>query len=1066
MGEMAIRKATIATAILILLILPVYTISVSSEDNPLPPWKNEWAYRQELEMPIPTDSTYAKFQPIDIRVNFNHPCWARDEVTNSIRVCCWDGYEWHELESQVYELSCKDSNYILACSLVFLIPEMANGDERYFVYYDNVEKSAASYKDHVNIEDAYFYYEPISGIAAEGNYYQIEEDGFYVYGIGQKGEVMNRQFSQVIVKEKPETTEFDALDSEQIASFSFSYHQGIEDKDEVSSDQVLVSKDITINGNLMVEFGIVSESEGKNLRTTNIYKYYYCPTKEKRICVHVKHEILNECKVKGIENVDGRYGALASFKGRSARVQAMRFGEILPFLHIYGENGNIREYPIDLNPQSKEREWIVSYKDDCDIGKDAWISYDEGESGKAHAIIFSSNEHIVKSGAGERDGIQVKVAEREYLDIIGTEVDYAVINFGRNSFEKGSSHDLEIPKNFVVEFDAEFFTTDKNGYEGVIEEAEIFQNLIKDKHQKEKDVFEGEDNIHTLTVIPRFTGQFLSCPRIFEIIGGNLPVTWVELYREDTLIDSGQVMKSFLCPQKIKFRNLYPGEYLVKVYRKIGNFTKRYIGVEPVTINEDKTLGIYCTWQKTIRIIHHDQYGKGIEDIEFLLSKRNTIIDKNITTTIDKVALTIPFSFFDPYTLKGFYKGFLVCDQEILVMEKKIDVNFDIYDLKVEIIDDLGFYPGVDIKPFLISTAMNTTFEIMPDVNEFGKIVFKKLPPTTYQFYMSYGGYSDETIIDVPIVEDSISIEFPVIFDLEICLYDSYGAPLENGNQNIEIIRNGRIVSYSVDSSKVFNLPPGDYTIKAYSEGNLIALKHIQINGDKTVKIATIIVPSLPKISTILILIFIVEILVLLLIKKISLNTFLKMIAMSIILISLFQPWWVLTASSDTDLASKTSEMFIFPQTMIDTTVYRSVPYLDIATIPELFTNFLGILLIIVCSGFVLLGISFIPNIVLKRRFSPALIFLSILFLTLVAIAFIFGMSLLCEISLGSLIGEGLLDVTLPNYETTYMSAQWGLGIGFYLCVISALVALTSGVIDLLPKKHWPKTLLKKIKRF
>ena len=1063
---MPVRKAMIAIIIFILLISPVYTISVSSEDSSLPSWSQEWSYRQEVTMPISTDDPFAKFQPIDIRVEFDHPCWARDEITHSIRVCCWDGYNWHELDSQIYDLSYTDNNRILVCSLVFLVPEISDGTERYFVYYDDDEKSAPGYVDHVDVEDAYFYYEPISGVAAEGDYYQIEEDGFYVYGVGQKGKVMNRQFSQVVVKERPEATEFDAFNSDQVASFSFSYHHGAEDKDEVSSDQVLISKEIIIDGTLMVKFGVISESEGKDLRTTNIYKYYYCPTKEKRICVHVKHEVLKECKVKGIENVDGRYGALVSFKGRSARIQAMRFGEILPFLHVYGENGNIREYHIDLNPQSKEREWIVSYQDDCDLGKDAWLSYDEGESGKAHAIIFSSNEHIVKSGTGERDGIQVKVAEREYLDIIGTEVDYVAINFGRNSFEKGGSHDLEIPENFVVEFDAEFFTTDENGYKGVIEEAEIFRNLIKHRHQKEADAFEGEGNIHTLTVIPRVTGRLLSYPRIFETTGGNSPVTWVELYKEDTLVDSGRVMRSFLCPQKIKFRNLYPGEYLVKVYRKIGNFTKRYIGVEPVAIDGDKTLGIYCTWQKTIRIIHHDQYGKGIEYIEFLLSKRNTVIKKNITTAVDEVALTVPFSFFDPYTLKGFYKGFLVYDQEIPAMKKKVDVNFDIYGLKVEITDNLGFHPGVDIKPLLTSPAMNTTVEITPDVNEFGKLVFKNLPSAPYQFHMSYGSYSGERTIEVPIVENSIAIKFPVTFDLAICLYDSYGIPLEERSQKIDIIRNGRIVAYSADSGKVVTLPPGDYTIKAYSEGNLIALKHIQITGDKTVKIATIIEPSLPTILTILVFIFIVEILVLLLIRKISLNTFLKMMAMSLILISLFQPWWVLTASSNADLTSKTSEMFIFPQTMIETTVYRGVPYLDIATIPELFTDFLGILLIIVCSGFALLGISFIPNIVLKKRFSFVLIFSSILFLVLVIVAFLFGMSLLCEISLGSLIGEGMLEVLLPNCETTYMSAQWGLGIGFYLGVISALVALTGGIMDYLTKECWPKTLLQKTKKF
>ena len=93
---------------------------------------------------------------------------------------------------------------------------------------------------------------------------------------------------------------------------------------------------------------------------------------------------------------------------------------------------------------------------------------------------------------------------------------------------------------------------------------------------------------------------------------------------------------------------------------------------------------------------------------------------------------------------------------------------------------------------------------------------------------------------------------------------------------------------------------------------------------------------------------------VFLIFKKISLNTFLKLLAMALILLSLFQPWWVLNASSDNPIAEKNTNMFIVPQAMIDRTTYNDKPYLELATIPELFTNFLGVLFLIVCSGFVL----------------------------------------------------------------------------------------------------------------
>ena len=1045
-----------------LLILSLSSLSVSSVNDYLPVWNKGWSYRQEIKLPISTDTPFAKFQPIDIIVEFNDPCWAKDENEHSVRVCCWNGGKWHELESQVYDLKFTKANHITRCGLVFLIPEMANGGERYFVYYDDDEKPSPMYTDHVSIEDEYYYSEPISGVSAEGDYYGIIEDGFCIYGVGQKGKVMNRKLSQTVIKEKPGTKEFDYLNSEVIASFCFSYHRGTNDEDEVSSDQLLVSKEVFVDGNLMAEFGIVSESSGGDLRTTNIYKYYYSPTNEKRICVHVKHEVLEAGKVVGILDIDGRYGALLSLKSRSERIKKMRFGNIYPYLHTYSENGDIKEYLMNLNPEIKERQWMISYKDDCDLGKDAWISWDDGESGDAHAILFASNEGVVKHGSNEKDGIQVKVAEREYLDIIGVEVDYVSINFGRNSFEKGGVHDVDIPSNLLVEFDAEFFTADEGSYNDVIEEGKIFRTLIKHRHKDECDVFEEEQSIYTLMVVPSLSGRVFSYPHLAYITGRGFPVTWVELYHDDTLISSGAFFKPLLGAPRIKFSKLAHGDYVVKVYRKFGNNTKHYIGVESVKIEGDAFVRPYCTWQKNIKITYHDQYGKSVDGMEIALLREDTIVARNITGDLGETTLPVPFNFFDPYMLKASYKGFTVYEKELPMMKKTAEISFDLYDMTIDVLDKLGLRPGVEINPFLTSSEMDTKIEILPTSVGSGVYHFEDIPAAPYEIHISYGGFSDTKTINVPDMDKTKNIIFSAAFDLNMGVFDARGNAILDEHQRIRIKRDGINVYDSTGADSIASLPPGDYTITVYSDDGLIGTKTIALTSNKDVKIVTLVEPILPLIVIGLALVFIGELVVLFLFRKISLNTLLKLVAMSLILVSLFQPWWVLHASSNDLVASKHAEMFLVPQTMIERITYDNIVDLDLATIPEIFTGFLGILLIIVCSGFILLGISFIPNLVLKRRFSSVLIAASIIFLVLVAIAFSFGMSKLCELSLGGLQGEGILDVVLPTGETVCMFSSWGLGIGFYLCIAAALTAMIGGIMDSFKREYWPKTLLRK----
>jgi len=75
---MRIKKFGAIYIILLLLISSLLTASVSSEDNTPPIWNKKWSYVEEIKLPISTDSQSAKFQPIDIRMEFSKNCWAKN----------------------------------------------------------------------------------------------------------------------------------------------------------------------------------------------------------------------------------------------------------------------------------------------------------------------------------------------------------------------------------------------------------------------------------------------------------------------------------------------------------------------------------------------------------------------------------------------------------------------------------------------------------------------------------------------------------------------------------------------------------------------------------------------------------------------------------------------------------------------------------------------------------------------------------------------------------------------------------------------------------------------------
>lgn len=1071
--------AYLISTIVILSSLVFVSPTLTAEDEELPkPWDTEWKYHQKIRLPIETESEQAQFQPIDLRITFQNPCWGINETIHSIRIVCWNTSEWDELDVQIYSIEKSDETTISSSNIVFLIPSYATGDESYYLFYDDEEKQSPKYTDHVHLYDKYYYYEPITGISVEGDYYEIQEDQHIVYGVGQKGRVLNRCLSQIAIRMKPGTKKFDLLKTDLLASFCFAYQQGYDDADEVASDQEFVGKEIIVDGNLMVRFRIASESSNGALFTSNVYTYYYQPGEDKRISVTIHHEIRDDLKVSGIKNVDGRFGTIISYHSKSPSMEKMVFGDILPYLYVSSDDG-IREYSLESDPESSEREWIISYNDDCDLGPGAWIAYGNGEAGKTHGLIFSSHTGIVQNASDERDGIEIKLAEKEYLDVIGAEVDYASIAFGRNAFEPQQPHDLQIEQGLEINFDVEFYTTYDGGYKRIEQESGFFQTLVALRDVEITDG-KGAQNIYTLTVVPHLSARVFSFPFLRNITGLRFPVIVAELLQNETVLAEKMVEKPFIGFQSIKFPKLAPGKYEVKLYRLLPSNEKTYIGFGSIRLEGDVSFHVYCTWEQEIQVSIKDQFDHGVSDVRIEIWQGHSIVATKISQSFPQVRIQVPFNLFKPYVIssvrnatigdifqlaqpymiRAYYKGFKVFNATLPTLNPTSQITLSIHDVILEVRDGLGLPPDINVVPTLTSTEMNEKTSLKPTFTlEPGRFQFRNIPQGVYAAQISYAGYINEKQFSVPDSGTFIPLDFLARQSLDVNVLTSRGELIDSSNLKVRILRdNQKIGVASVDETIL--LPPGTYVLSVLDDNELIGSDIVELTSDKTIPVVTIIPSVVYLVVTFTAIILLAEIMLFFYFKKISLNTALKLVILGVVLVGVMQPWWSFYGESEDGSITKSSKMYLYPSSMIEEYTIQDTQYLSLATIPEVFTDFIQTLLLIISGGMGLLLASFIPNLLLHKRFEFLLAGSGIIFMLLVSAAFFIGMNQIAQLSLGSLQGSGMIPISPPYQNDITVSASWGLGPGFFIVFFGAALAVFAGVLDYV-KKHNLHTTLK-----
>jgi hypothetical protein len=465
-GEIKRGGKIYGLALAIALIFPLALLIPAGIGEPPPGYK----YSQELYLPIDTGEIWAKSQPIDMEVWFWYPCHS-----SSIRVFMHNG-EWHELESQVYGVP--EPGMVTNCNVVFLIPQSADGSEKYYLVYDEKKMKAPNYTDHINLYEHHLSYSQLMGqFTVNIDFYMIEDDGRGMFAVVQKGDILGEPASQWVLEMKDHSTDPEPKNIEMISGFP-SYYQ-ITEEEYPGTGEVLVNKEILIDGNLMVKFRIVSQSRNGVIQSDNVYTYYHNPREDvNRIRVKSEVKALQQFEV-GKGFVSPCYGIMYTFRVRSW-LSELNFGDIMPFTHLYTKQESVREWRVPTNPSNPEYDYIIGNQGDFDMGTEAWFSADGGEKEKAHALIFSDNEGILKSGTDEdTDGLTAIYKVIQYLKVGSMlEVDIAVGEVHRNSFD-GSNFDLIVPSDWRVEYEAEYCSVTDNSYKDIREESGMYQDLIQ-----------------------------------------------------------------------------------------------------------------------------------------------------------------------------------------------------------------------------------------------------------------------------------------------------------------------------------------------------------------------------------------------------------------------------------------------------------------------------------------------------------------------------------------------------------------------------------------------------------
>ena len=469
---------------------------------------------------------------------------------------------------------------------------------------------------------------------------------------------------------------------------------------------------------------------------------------------------------------------------------------------------------------------------------------------------------------------------------------------------------------------------------------------------------------------------------------------------------------------------------------------------------------MFCTWERIIKFTFLDQYGNGIPGIHgWLMNKDGVIFDENITQKDGVLIVKAPYNMRDSYTLRAEYKDIIIYNKELQKTLKKLneEVNLELYNFSVIVTDSLDFPPGVEITPLLVTMRDNKTIQLTPLEKDIGTFSFEGILRGDYDLQISYGDFIDNIHITVPDAGSNIRMKFSAVFDLTIDLYDSKGNPLMDNNIEFIISRENQIVEKT--SEKIISLPPAKYTINAYIENDLIGEKQVELTNDRHLMLVTTVESFFPTLLSLFFYVLFGFFVILTLLKKFSLPSLLKSLAILFIILSLFQPWWTFIGSSAIPPAERTTAIYVNPGIMIKTIKYDGDTTFEIAEIPDTALMFLGGIAPLALLACLILVFAIMLKRTKKKQYALLLTIVGVVLLCILLSSFYFVTTKLTETSIGAVQGEGALTFSFES-EEVILQSNWGFSTGFYFIFIAIIVAVIALLIEVRMKIMQKKKLL------
>ena len=498
--------------------------------------------------------------------------------------------------------------------------------------------------------------------------------------------------------------------------------------------------------------------------------------------------------------------------------------------------------------------------------------------------------------------------------------------------------------------------------------------------------------------------------------------------------------------KKAVFSDIEKGKYVIKIFRENQFFSKekQYIGYAIVDLQQDKKIHVLCSSEASIKVKVVDQNNELVKNAEVTLQKNNTNIATCLTDENGQGIIKAPITN-KAYDFKVIYNQCIVYQepvklgfiQRIITPQKTIKIKRNY--LKLKVTDTWGQIPEVELNPIITIQQTDNPILIRGQKNIDNEYIFTNLTPNNYQLSLTYKSFNLNKNINIS-EDKELDLEFPAEYNVKFQIYDSRSTPLENSK--LVIIRNREKLEVQDQKSDVtVIIPPGSYQVEIYSNNEMIGVRNILIYGEQNYDLITKYQPIYPTVIILVGFLLIILSLIISYFKK-DVEYFLIILMISLIIISIFLPWWEIYGS--TDYIKTSSKLYLIPNNIIKMTTTDNTIAGESSFLPDQFKQAMFLIVILIFGGCFLLVLNkFIKKTIKQRVFKMSKIF-SVLALVGVVVIFFISMYELTKISIGSIIGNDYLDINVPGESQIYsVLCNWGPSIGFYIYLIAIVFLLS-----------------------